>query len=298
MRSMTNDSRALVLGAALAAVLAPPALGQLDPSRVRWSKVTLEGKKLTVKLSSDIALESAPPGKELIAVSDANALRPRGAASQLLTLHTRVLSQDSRVRFWFESEDALALQRSELSITKKRKRHRTYRYTDRGVFAHTMTPGEGEENAQHERWSRVESGFTDYPAGLEEGLVVTEASALLYIVPASDLTSRGETLVHVYSKGTLNQVKLGVKGRERLKVDYVEEAPGGQRQVKGPVEALRVELRPRPPAGESKSNFKLLGLEGDVDLFVDPETRVLLQLAGRVSIAGSVKLRLKRAVLR
>ena len=58
-------------------------------------------------------------------------------------------------------------------------------------------------------------------------------------------------------------------------------------------------LRPLAPEGESdKGEFKLLGLEGDIDLFLEPETRAPLRVDGKIKIVGGVRLRLQRAILK
>ena len=44
--------------------------------------------------------------------------------------------------------------------------------------------------------------------------------------------------------------------------------------------------------GDSENEFELLGLRGDIDLHIDPETRAPLQIEGRVKIAGHTIMRL------
>ena len=40
-----------------------------------------------------------------------------------------------------------------------------------------------------------------------------------------------------------------------------------------------------------------MGLQGDVTMLLDPVTRVPLELAGKVKVAGAVKMRLRRVFL-
>ncbi|MEM7351072.1 MAG: hypothetical protein AAF657_09720 [Acidobacteriota bacterium] len=277
-----------------------------DPDRVGWSRIELEATKLFVTARSEVDLGSALASEvdaELIVPEASDLWQPNGAASYLLTLRTTVLGQESRVRFLFEPENARALQRSELSISKKRQRHRTYRYAAKAVHTKTLKPGEGESGLPFGQWSQVQEKRIALPSALPGDVVVTEAAALLYAIPAGDLEAPGDRLsMHVFSRGHVSPVDVSVRSREQIRVDYEEVSPTSERNVAREVEALRVALRPGPPvgggAGEERRGFKLLGLEGDIDLYLDPQSRALLLVTGKIKVAGRVQLRARRVVLR
>ena len=288
----------------LSALVAPTLAGGIyDPDRIGWSRLELEATKFFITARSEVDLTRQPVAtvaNELIAPSGDTPLSPGDEDSYLIAIRTSVLSQESRVRFLFEPTNARALQRSELSLSKKRQRHRTYRYANQGVHSRTLRPNDGEDRQAYSEWSDIVDKFIAFPTGLGADVVVTEAAALLYAVPAADLDAVGDkVLMHVYSRGQVNPVDVMVAGQEKIRVDYVEAKRDGERSVSQEVDALRVTLRPHLPGPHLEgSSFKLLGLEGDVDLYLDPDSRALLQVTGKIKIAGSVQLQLRRVVLK
>ncbi len=272
------------------------------PQNVGWSRLELEASKFFITARSEVELAARPSAEaaaDLIVPGEGQGLRPRGAQSHRIDIRTRFLGRDSRVRFWFDSRNARALQRSSHDLAKSRLRHRTYRYTRGGVFSHTLRPGDGEEDRPYAQWTDVRDKYFVFPRGKDAGPAVTEAAGLLYLVPAGDFRAPGdEARVRVFTRGKVREVDVRVAARERTRVDYVEVSGDRERQVQGEVDALRIALRPRVEAGEERSGFKLLGLEGDIDLYLEPRTRALLLVTGKIQIAGRVNLRLRRAVLR
>ena len=271
-----------------------------DPARVGWSRLELEATKFFITARSEVELAvrpSAEAGAELIAPGQGRGLAPRGGHSGRIDIRTRFLGRDSRARFWFDPGDARALQRSSHDASKKRLRHRTYRYTSVGVFSHTLRPGEGEEDLPYERWTNVQDKAVAF-AGEWDGPVGTEAAGLLYLIPAGDFRAAGDQArLRVFTRGKVREVDVAVTGRERIGVGYVEVSGGRERAVRDEVDALHVTVRPRAAAGEDAGDFKLLGLEGDIDIYLDPRSRALLLVSGKIAVAGRVRLGLKRAVL-
>ncbi len=275
-----------------------------NPASVTWSRLELEASKFFMTARSEVELGQRPSAKATGELLDPRpwlsardgareGLAPRGAESGVLDIRTRIMSRTSEVRFWFDPGDGRALQRSSHDISKRRLRHRTYRYTRGGVLSHTLRPNDGEADRPYTGWTRVEEKHIAFePAG---GPAVTEAAGLLYLIPAGDFRAPGaETRLHVFTRGQVRQVDVTVAGLERIGVDYVEVSGDRERAVRGEIEALRVAVRPR---AEESGEFKLLGLEGDIDIYLEPRTRVLLLVTGRIQVAGKVRLRLRRAVL-
>jgi hypothetical protein len=42
-----------------------------------------------------------------------------------------------------------------------------------------------------------------------------------------------------------------------------------------------------------KDDFEFLGMKGDIDLYIDPDTRVLVQISGNADIIGYTDIKLK-----
>jgi hypothetical protein len=131
------------------------------------------------------------------------------------------------------------------------------------------------------------------------GLVVTEPSALFYLLASADLSAVGDVVTtHVFSKNRLIQVDLTVTAVERLEVDYVEVSPPLERRVRGAKDLLRIILDGTPLGeGEADDDFELLGLRGNVVVFLDPEVRAPVQVSGKIKYAGKGNVRLQRVVL-
>ena len=274
-----------------------------DPESVGWSRLELEATKLFITARSEVDLGRAPAAEvaaELIEPAGERLLQPSPAGSYLMAIRTTVLGQESRVRFLFLPQDGRALQRSELSTSKKRHRHRTYRYAEGGVHSRTLTPAEGESALPFEKWSQIAEKRIAFPRWLSNDVVVTEPAALLYSIPAAALAAPGDALVmHVFSRGHVNPVDVAVQAEEMIRVEYLEASAAGERAVRDEIEALRVAVRPRPLAEPTdRGGFKLLGLEGDIDLYLDPRSRAPLLVTGKIKIAGRVQLQLRRVVLR
>ena len=237
--------------------------------------------------------------KELFDTAGLDGLRP-DRKTHLISIHTAFLGRESQVRFLFDPTDGRALQRSELSISKKRSRHRTYRYAPTVVHSRTLRPAEGEAGQPFAEWSEVADKQIDLPALLDSEPVVTEAAALLYALPAGGLEDIGdETTLNVFSRGQVSGVRVKVEEKPWIEVDYVEVSGDRERRIRGRVESLKFAVRPQLSAsGEVAGSIKLLGLEGDIDLYLDPRSRAPLMMVGKIKIAGTVHLRAKRVVLR
>lgn len=296
-----------------------------QPENVPWSRLEFQTKKFLLTASSEVELSGRPSLEAITELLDPVSLtagqgrrgdevlglEPRGDESYRIDIRTRILSRKSRIRFWFDPGDARALQRSSHDVSKKRLRHRTYRYTRGGVFSHTRTPLAGEADRPYTDWNRVDDLYVAFPSGMIEPVAatnhgytrrvgaVTEPAGLLYLVPAGNFHAVGDKdQIHVFSRGKVREVDVVVIGKERLDVDYLERSESGERQIRGRVETLRIGVRPRVGAGQERSDFKLLGLEGDIDIFIDPKTRVPLLVTGKIPVVGGVRLRLRRAVMR
>ncbi len=302
MRATSYFMPALMATAVAVPALAEPVL--YDPASVAWTRLELQASKFFLTARSEVELAGRPSAEAIaellvpLKVPEAGkGLQPRAAESYRMDIRTRFLSRDSRVRFWFDAPDARALQRGSHDTSKKRLRHRTYRYTRGGVLSHTLRPGDGEDLKPYAGWSRVDDKFFAFPSGGSPP--VTEAAGLLYLIPAGDFRAPGDRQrVRVFTRGRVREVDVAVAAIERIEVDYVEVSGVGERNVGGEIEALRVAVRPRSGEGEDSTDFKLLGLEGDVDIYLDPRTRVPLLVSGRIQVAGRVRLRLRRAVLK
>lgn len=273
---------------------------ELDPERVHWSLVTMKAKKLGFSTSSDIAFSLIPvaEGKKDFLEADPKGVYPEPAGDRLalMKVTSGFLGRDSDTRFWFAPESALVYQRELLEVGK-RNRYKAYRFTQDGAWEYRKNPIQGEENKPPEAWTNIRSELDSYP-GWPADKPVTESAGLFYIVSASSLEKAGDRVeAHVVSKENVYAIDIEVVGTEDLKVDYSRKRGGKADKVKGSVKALHLTMTPIPPEGADPKNFQLLGLEGDVDLWIDIKDRYPLQVEGKVPVAGNVKIRLQSVEL-
>lgn len=295
---------ALVLAPALSAPLRAETLEleDLDLSRIRWSELAYRAKKLGFSATTELKLAMVPAATaaaEMVAASQGEAVAPVGEIL-MLSMATKGVGQDSLVRIWMDPTNGAAVQRDQHDRGKK-KRWRVYSYTDEGVGVLTRRPKAGESDREHGSWSERDERFTEYPAWLGRGVLVTEPGAIFFIAAAAPLDDVGDMIqVPVFSRNNLILVELSVERVDRIKVDYAELSSfGGERRVKGTVEVLRLKVDSRHLDPDSaEGDFEFLGLKGDVQIFLDKKTRAPLQISGRVPIAGNVNIRVQRVVLK
>jgi hypothetical protein len=103
----------------------------------------------------------------------------------------------------------------------------------------------------------------------------------------------------VYVHGDFNfyRVRLSVAGKEKVEVDY--SLGGGLQRVKGERTAIVVGLQVDPvgtPQGDPE--FSLLGLDSQISILLDEQSRLPLQVRGRAPRIGKTYINLVAADIR
>ncbi len=301
--------RLLVLGCLLflftgqamtASAKAPPVF---DANRLNWSQLKYKASKLGVSVFSDIELTPVPASEvthKLIQPDGGTGFPPEGSASFYLTLRTKAFGRDMRTMLWFNPENARALQRARHEVGSKRNEYKAYRFTKEGTMTVRKKPLNEEKTLPHEEWSNVFREFTPSIPENETGLVVTDPSALFYIVSVAQLSEPGEQVsIPVFIRGRLALVELTVEKSDKRKVNFVVESPDKRNKVNGPVDVLEISVRSYPLAGNyDDGKIQLAGLEEDITFLVDKKTRLPLELSGKTKFLGTVRFELQRASLK
>ncbi len=270
---------------------------ELDPNRVQWSKITMSAKKMGFSTSSDIFFEKIPVAqgqKEFLKPDKEGAyLEPGGQELAFMRVVSSLLGRDSITKFWLDPQDATVFQRI-LVETGKRPRYKAYRFSETGAWEYRKNPVKGEEKKPHESWTNIRSEVDSY-TGWPDGKPVTESAGLFYIVAAAPLDKAGDARqALVVSKEQVYSIDIRVKKLEQLKVNFSRVENGKATAVKGAITALHLTMEPIPPEGVDPKDFKLIGLEGAIDLWIDKDGRYPLQVEGKVPYAGKVKIRLRK----
>lgn len=275
-----------------------------DPARVRWSRLDFRASKLAVKATSEVRIRTEPFSRAAgrwLGSSTGRPLMPKGSEVVRIELRSEVLGKSSELDLWVDQVSGAALQRTQIESGKKVRhhRHRSLRFTDIGVFNSTYRAADDTVDRPYKEWKLTES-FKPHPEGLGRGGVVTEPSALFYLLAVANLDQVGDRVAtYVYSKSRVMRVDLAVQGKTEIEVDYTEVTETGERNVKGRQEVVRLSLEGTPVDQDgTEKDFEFLGLRGDVEIFLEPTSRIPVQISGKIRYLGKGHVRLQRVRLK
>lgn len=272
----------------------------LDPSRVRWTRLEFVAKKFFLSARTEVSLDLVPAAEAAarwVPSEEEEGLRPASAELVRITIGSFLLGKEDWETLWNDPGDLTAFGRF-----KERRGKKAYqkdaRFGPGGVFVLRKAPVDDSEREKPSTgWTKVEKFFYPRPEG-SVCRVVTESSALFYLVSAADLAAGESWEVCIFSgkKGTF-PVRIEAGELKRLEVAYLERRPGQEAvERKGMVDVRRITVRPVGGGGEDE--LELLGLEGEVTLFLEEGSRIPVRLEGRLSSVGHVAVRLTAVELR
>ena len=279
---------------------APADTDSLDPDRIGWSRVNLKATRLFMSMHAEIRIEQSPADAVTPSLREpgrGNAVMPAAAVVDMNYV-TEGLGRQTDVTLLMDPHEGYALQRVSLDSGNK-QRFRVYRFTDIGAWHDTRWPVDGEESLQPESWTEHSEGLRPYPDSVA-GNPITEPTGLIYIAAASPLAKPGDRMeILTFARRHVHRVTLEVAEPETLPVEYREITAAGARTRKEKIQPVRILIRGQAVEDEDEEDeFDLLGLRGDIELLLDPETRLPLRLSGNVRIVGRVKFAIEQAVLR
>ena len=263
-----------------------------DIERLPFERLDFKAKKLLWTATASLAVEVV--GQK--SASDRLIPVTQGFEATSPTLRLDVgsgfLGRNSLSEVWLAPGSAQALQRVQTE-TGKRRRRKIYRFSPRTVFATRITPSESQPDEQDpERWKQKSD--TEYPLKIRS-VVVTDPSALfLILTTAPDNWLDRPRVIHTFSKNELHRVQVTSGEPREIPVNYIEVRGQSETPVRGSRKARVVLLEPLPGPDGQTGDMQLLGLEGNIQLYLDAETRIPLQISGRIPPAGSVHIKLTR----
>lgn len=280
-----------------------PVAGPLAPETVPWSRLTFEGRKLFVSLTSTVTLAHgaaskpedpflepppAPTGPELRPIDGTQ-------ADHRISLETSVLGRRSLELVHFRGADGQAVQRYKRRFGSK-SYSKTQRFLNDGVFLRRRSPASPDE-AEEGQWTR--SNDNHYPLRSNQCRVVADPIELFYFISASPMAEKGDRFsICAFSDKSFARLELEV-------VDEVTVEPGFKVLRNGretappaaPIRALVARLSATAVDPGSERSFEVMGLEDDIHIHFDPETRLPLEIQGRHSKMGRISIRLTAAEL-
>jgi len=225
-----------------------------------------------------------PPGLSVI--------KPDKDVYELL-IETDNLGRRSDTRIWYTA-DFRMLQMSRFD-SGKRHRRKIFRYLDDGFWSFQRSPKNDNEIKNESQWSVEETKIVRKPEDLKSTAVI-EDSLLFHLVSQLSLRKTGDNYTYYsYINDGVFQNQLQVVGRRDLEVDYVEKFPAGDKWVEGEKEVVHIRVRSRALDAKNQDDFEIMGLKGDLSLYVDAKSGLLVQLSGDVDYLGRVDIVLVKA---
>ena len=277
----------VILALASAAPLPSDDSVQLSPGPVSWVRLEYRAKKLF--FSGEAALEwqsiAPAPGPP----SAATPSPARAGETIRLVLDSAFGREKSELTLSFDPRTGAAIRRTQLQRAEALK---IYDFDPTGAHYRKLEPGPGQQGLDPEEWGQTYESFYENASGLAPAV---EPTALLYLLSYAPLRDVGDRWpVLVFSKRQFLPVELELTGTRRAKVDYMAVTSAGTSRQQ---EERRVDVvRLRPVGSAAADDIRLLGLKGEIEMYLDPATRLPLEVRGRVGWL-LVRVVLRKAVL-
>ena len=290
-----------VLTAGLFSTQVVPALEYIDEQKdIKTSKLEYKASKLFLSMESTVTVDKKPVAAVLDDLvepekSDRSFVQPRGGSVFIVTTDTDNFGTRTRYTLWFDEAGAI-LQRLKVRSGDDNEIH-LYRYASDGYLEYRKQFNNKKFSLNLQGIKNYQSLFHPYPATETLNGDVTESSAFLYLAGLLKLQKPGDTQSFtVVSRGKLINVKMVVKAKRKLAVDYKVFSGSNNQHIEGKRDVLRIAILPVDANGKPIKNFKMMGLQGKLTLYLDVQSRALVQISGEVKVLGNVDIKLRKAV--
>ena len=281
-----------------------PALS-IDKTTVTWKHLSFKGKEFFAKLTAEIELIS-PSESELDAAFIPS---PQGVPVAMTEFGALVIDTNISVKSifgavklgkkaWFDPVSLSAMQyvRERRGFKDSEK---TYRFTDKGVHRVAKTPIDKNEIIQPpEKWSSSYEEFYPYDSEKKDCANITAPISIIYLISALKVSDFEKPVtICVFNKKETVYLDIQKKPSEVLHVNHIEEK--GEKIIHKDTsilaEVLSLEAR-SISSGLVIDDFTLVGLQGDLRIYIDRESQTPVQLRGNYKNFGEIKLNLRQVV--
>ncbi len=275
----------------------------IDKSNVPWKHLSFKGKELFAKLAAEVKLTS-PSKSQLDAafISSPQGVPIAITESGVLIIDTKisVKSVFAKVKLqnvaWFDPVTLSTMQyvRQRVGLKDAKK---TYRFTNKGVFKFTRQPIDKNEIAQlPEKWSATKERFYSYDPENKSCVYITAPMPVIYLISALKTSEFDKPVtICVFNKKETIYLDIQKQPTESINLKH-SEIKGDeviQRNTSISAEVLSLKARSMS-SGQAMNNFTLVGLQGNIKIYIDPKSRVPLQLRGDYQGLGEIKLKLRQ----
>ena len=277
----------------------------IDKTTVAWKNLSFKGKEFFAKLVAEVALTS-PSKSELDAAFIPS---PQGdpigiTKSGVLIIDTKisVKSVFAKVKLqniaWFNPVTLSTMQyvRQRIGLKDAKK---IYRFTDTGVFRFTKQPIDKNEITQlPEKWSAVKERFYPYDPEKKNCSNIAAPMPVIYLISASKASDFEKPVtICVFNKKETIYLDIQKAPAESVQLNHIEIKGDEAIQRNTSILAEVLTLKARSvSSGQPMNNFTLVGLQGNIKIYIDPESRVPVQLRGNYQGLGEIKLKLRQMV--
>lgn len=276
------------------------ALEYLDEQRdIPYNQLSYEASKLLLTLGTEVTLTKKPVDAVLddfVTPQKGDVITPQSGNVYVVSTDSSFFGRRTTYTMWFDDNAALLQRLKELRRGSK-SNAKLYRFAHNGK--HDFRKDYDDENYTV-KLSEVKSwgnSFSAYPVEVGEGQVVSESSALLYLVSQLKLQNPGdEANVVLYSDNQLVNTALVVEGKTKLKTDFTISSGGDSQRIKEKERSVvKIIVKPVDSQGNPVKDLEVMGLKGNIVMYIDEATRLLLQISGDIDVAGEVDIKLKSA---
>ena len=281
-----------------------PALN-IDKTAVTWKHLSFKGKEYFAKLVAEIELMS--PSKSELDVAFIPS--PKGAPVAMTEFGALVIDTNISVKSifgtiklrkkaWFDPVSLSAMQyvRERRGFKDSEK---TYRFTDKGVHRVAKTPIDKNEIIQPpEKWSSSYEEFYPYDSEKKDCANITAPISIIYLISALKVSDFEKPVtICVFNKKETVYLDIQKEPSEALQVSHIEAKGDKAIHKDTSILAEVLSLKARSiSSGQAIDNFTLVGLQGDLRIYIDPESQTPVQLRGDYKSFGEIKLNLRQVV--
>jgi hypothetical protein len=269
---------------------------EFDPARVKWKSLSYKTHVLFFGMNIEVQMNQIS-----LATSKAALLEPKSGQGTMpqtdptyrLDLDTKILGRNSAISLWFDP-DGSAFQRTQTD-TGKKHRVKTYRILENGYYSLQAKPREDEKELAPNMWTDRGEGENKFNKLPPAGTIISEPTALYYLASASPLNKPGDKFEqYIFTKHGIYQLYFRAVDYQNLEVQFEINHSGESETVyDDEYKTLHVKMHGVPIDASAEDDFDLLGLKGEIDLYLDPKTRVLVQISGSLDIIGYTDIKLK-----
>jgi len=277
----------------------------VDKNNVTWKHLSFKGEELFAEFDVDVELMSqtlAEINTTFISSPQGTLINAPESGAYVINTKTSINALFQKVELqnvaWFDPGTLSTMQyirqRTGLNDTKK-----TYRFTDKGVFRFTRLPLDKHEASQvPKKWSGTMEKFYSYSPAKTGCMGITVPMPIIYYISASKISDFEKPVtICVFNKKRVIYLDIQKESVESIQLNHIEIKGKKIARRNTSIVAEVLSLKARSTAPDKKTdNFTLVGLQGNIKIYIDPEKRIPVQLKGDYKGFGKIKLILRKMV--